>query len=108
MDINTLDLILGISLRIENPAKNHYFSSIDRVGRALSESRNPRLAETAILSMISDSDLDDYNRILMYYLFDNYNYNLADENAKKANQSKLKNAIASMPDYISSKIIFEN
>lgn len=108
LDINTLDLILGISLRIENPAKNHYFSSIGRVGRALSESRNPRLAETAILSMISDSDLDDYNRILLYYLFDNYNYNLADENAKKANQSKLKNAIASMPDYISSKIIFEN
>nr|WP_315253116.1 hypothetical protein [uncultured Flavobacterium sp.] len=108
LDINTLDLILGISLRIENPAKNHYFSSIDRVGCALSESKNLKLAETAILSMISDSDLDDYNRILMYYLFDNYNYNLADENAKKLNKSKLQLAVSNMPDYISSRIVLKN
>lgn len=108
LDINVLDLILGISLRIENPSKNHYFSSIDRVGRALSESRNPRVAETTILNMISDSELDDYNRILMYYLFENYNYNLVDEKVKKLNQSKLKLAVSNMPDYISSRIILKN
>lgn len=108
LDINVLDLILGISLRIENPSKNHYFSSIDRVGRALSESRNPRVAETTILNMISDSELDDYNRILMYYLFENYNYNLVDEKVKKLNQSKLKLAVSNMPDYISSRIILNN
>jgi len=108
LDINVLDLILGISLRIENPSKNHYFSSISRVGRALSESGNPRLVETTILDMISDNELDDYNRILMYYLFDNYNHNLTDENTKKLNQSKLQLAVSNMPDYISSRIIFEN
>lgn len=108
LDINVLDLILGMSLRMENPAKNHYYSNISRVGRALSESGNPILVETSLLSMISDNNLDDYNRILMYYLFDNFNYNLSDENAKKGNQSKLKTAVSSMPDYISSKIIFEN
>jgi hypothetical protein len=99
LDINVLDLILGISLRIENPSKNHYFSSINRVGRALSESTNSQLVETSILNMISDNELDDYNRILMYYLFDNYNYNLADEKAKKLNQSKLQVAVATMPHY---------
>lgn len=108
LDINVLDLILGISLRIENPSKNHYFSSINRVGRALSESSNPELVETSILNMISDNELDDYNRILMYYLFDNYNYNLVDEKAKKLNQSRLQVAVATMPDYISSRIIVEN
>lgn len=108
LDINVLDLILGISLRIENPAKNHYFSSISRVGRALSESGNPKLVETSILNMISDNDLDDYNRILMYYLFEDYNYSLTDENAKKLNQSKLQIAVSNMPDYISSRIIFKN
>ena len=108
LDINVLDLILGISLRIENPSKNHYFSSINRVGRALSESSNPESVETSILNMISDNELDDYNRILMYYLFDNYNYNLVDEKAKKLNQSKLQVAVATMPDYISSRIIVEN
>jgi hypothetical protein len=108
LDINVLDLILGISLRIENPAKNHYYSNIGRVGRALSESGNRILVETSLLDMISDNDLDDYNRVLMYYLFENYNYSLTDENAKKDNQSKLKIAVANMPDYISSKIVFEN
>lgn len=107
LDINVLDLILGISLRIDNPSKNHYYSSINRVGRALSESSNPELVETSLLNMIKDNDLDDYNRILMYYLFDNYNYNLKDEKVKESNESKLKLAVASMPDYISSRITFE-
>ncbi|MFH7012578.1 hypothetical protein ACHRV5_11950 [Flavobacterium sp. FlaQc-52] len=108
LDINVLDLILGISLRIENPSENHYFSNINRVGRALSESSNPTLVEMNLLNMIVDTDLDDYNRVLMYYLFDNYNYNLKDENAKKLNQSKLQVAVSKLPDYISSRIIFKN
>lgn len=108
LDINVLDLILGISLRVDNPSKNHYYSSINRVGRALSESSNPELVETSLLNMIKDSDLDDYNRVLMYYLFDNYNYNLKDENVKKRNESKLQVAIMSMPDYISSRITLRN
>ena len=107
LDINVLDLILGISLRIDNPSKNHYYSSIGRVGRALSESSNKELVETSLLNMIKDNELDDYNRILMYYLFDNYNYNLKDEKAKEKNESKLKLAVATMPDYISSKISFQ-
>ncbi len=52
LDVNVLDLILGISLRIENPSKNHY-SRYNSNGRALSESKNPRLVETTILNMIS-------------------------------------------------------
>ncbi len=108
LDINVLDLILGISLRIENPSKNHYYSSINRVGRALSETENPQLIENSLLDMIGDNDLDDYNRVLMYYLFENYNYNLKDENAKKLNQSKLQLAVAKMPIYISSKINLED
>ena len=105
LDINVLDLILGISLRIENPSKNHYYSWFNGNGRALAESKNPRLVETTLLDMISDNDLDDFNRILMYNLFDNYNHNLTDENAKKLNQSKLQLAVSNMPDYISSRIL---
>ena len=108
LDLNVMDLILGISLRIENPASNHYFSSINRVGRALSESKNKKLIETTILDMISDKKLDDYNRILMYYLFENYNNCLVDENSRKQNESKLNLAIAKLPSYISSRIILKN
>jgi hypothetical protein len=38
LNIQVPDLILGISFQIENPARNHYFGSIGRIGRALAES----------------------------------------------------------------------
>jgi hypothetical protein len=104
LDINVPDLILGISLRVENPVENHYFGSIRRVGRALSESTANDLVETRMLDMIADNELDDFNRVLMYFLFDNYNYNLKDEARKKANVQKLKTALAKMPDYVYTRI----
>lgn len=100
LNINVLDLILGISLRIENPAENHYFGSISRIGRALSESKDARNVETRLLEMISDNDLDDYNRILMYYLFKNYNSYVENENVKSENELKLKNALSKLPHYL--------
>lgn len=104
LDINVLDLLFGISFRIKNPSENHYYGSINRLGRALSESRNQTEFEDTALGMIKDNELDDYNRILIYFLFDNYNYNLKDEFQKKSNKEKLKNAVASMPDYVASQI----
>ncbi len=106
LDINVLDLIIGISLRIENPASNHYYSSIGRMGRAISESNNTSTFENTLLEMISDDDLDDYNRVLMYFLFNNYNYFLKDEKHKGDNIKKLKSAVAKLPDSISSRITF--
>lgn len=107
LNINLIDLILGISIRIENPVENHYFSRIGRTGRAIAESKDTKLFENEILNMIIDNELDDYNRILAYYLFDNYNYSLQDMNIKKENQEKLKIAVSKMPTYISSKIEFQ-
>ncbi len=104
LDIDVQNLIIGISLRMQNPAKNHYYSSINRVGRALSESNFKTQIENTLLEMIADSELDDYNRILMYYLFDNYNYNLKDDNLIKVNLSKLKTTIDKLPIYLSSRI----
>ncbi len=104
LDINVLDLLLGISLRIENPSNNHYFGSIGRLGRAMSETLQAEEMEAKMLEMIADNDLDDYNRVLMYYLFLNYNYNLDDEGKKAANNEKLANAVSALPAYISSKI----
>jgi hypothetical protein len=107
LDINVLDLILGISLRIENAADNHYFASIGRTGRALSESKNGKELESLLLEMIADQELDDFNRVLMFYLFDNYNHFLADENVRNANVARLKLAVATLPEHISGKIKFE-
>ncbi len=104
LDINVLDLLLGISLRVENPSKNHYFGNIGRIGRALSESNQAAEIETKMLEMISDNELDDYNRIVIYNLFQNYNYNLENKEHQAKNTEKLKTAIKALPDYLSSKI----
>ncbi len=104
LNINVTDLILGISFRIENPASNHYYGSIGRVGRALSETKNRNEIEQAMLSIISDSELDYYNRLLFYFLFKNYNYYIKDETIKKENNEKLAKAVATLPDYFSNRL----
>jgi hypothetical protein len=107
LEIDVLDLLLGISLRIENPAQNHYFGSIGRVGRALAESKDLTAVENKILSMIEDNQLDNYNRVLMYYLFLNYNYHLTDKTHKKANLDKLKLAMKKLSENLTQNIDWE-
>ncbi|MDP2189176.1 MAG: hypothetical protein Q8J69_10895 [Sphingobacteriaceae bacterium] len=65
LDINVVDLMLGMSLRIENPSENHYFGSIGRLGRALSETAHAQAVEAKMLEMINDANLDDFNRLLI-------------------------------------------
>lgn len=107
LDINVHDLIFGITLRIENAADNHYYGSIGRTGRALAETENRELIENAMLRMIEDDQLDDYNRALIYFLFLNYNHNLQDESIQEENITKLKLSVDYLPSYMSSQISFE-
>jgi hypothetical protein len=104
LDINVLDLLLGISLRIENPSNNHYYGSIGRLGRALSETNKSSEIETKMLQMISDNQLDDYNRVLIYYLFLNYNYYLEDKKKQTISKEKLIAAVKTLPEYLATKI----
>jgi hypothetical protein len=104
LDIDVHNLLIGISLRIQNPGANHYFGDIGRLGRALAETSEPDQLENELSAIIKDATLDLYNRVLMYYLFDNYNYHLKDENRKTANAAALKEALATLPDYIAGKI----
>lgn len=107
LDINVLDLLLGISLRVENASNNHYYGNIGRLGRALAETKNASLIEEKMLNMIIDHDLDDYNRILIYYLFLNYNYNLSDKEIQSANVEKLNKAVKTLPNYLVGKLVPE-
>ena len=103
LDINVLDLLLGISLRIENPSNNHYYGSIGRLGRALSETDKPSEIEAKMLQMISDTELDDYNRILIYYLFQNYNNCLDNKDKQAKNNEELTKAVNAFPNTFRSK-----
>ncbi len=104
LEINVHDLLLGISLRIENPSKNHYYGSISRVGRALSETKDQLEIKEAMLAMIKDDELDDHNRALMVGLYLNYNSNLEDEAVKKQNDEALALAMEELPEYIEERI----
>lgn len=103
-NINVPDLMFGISFRIENPAKNHYFGSIGRLGRALSESKNRNEIEQVMISIISDNELDIYNRLLFYLLYRNYTHFTNDEKIKKENIEKLAIAKETFPDFISVRL----
>jgi hypothetical protein len=107
LDINVQDLLLGISLRIENAADNHYYGNIGRLGRALAETNKSGEIETKMLQMISDDQLDDYNRIIIYYLFMNYNHNVENKERQSANKEKLKTAVSALPGYLAKKIRLE-
>jgi hypothetical protein len=104
LDINVTDLLLGITLRLENPSQNHYFGSIRRLGRALSESSHSKEVESKMLDMIASDSLDDYNRLLIYYLFLNYNHHMDDESRKKDNVVNLKKAVLRLPEYLAIRI----
>jgi len=90
LNINVLDLIFGISFRFDNHAKNHYFGSVGRIGRALSETQNQKEIEKAMLEIISNKEVDMYNRIVFYFLFDNYSHYL---NQKDKNLEALKQKV---------------
>jgi hypothetical protein len=104
LDIDMQELLLGISLRISNPSENHYYGSIGRLGRALSETTNRRQLEETILAMIQDEKLDDYNRLLMHYLFLNYTYYLPEKKDRERNLQELEQADKTLPVYLRSKI----
>ena len=98
LDIDVLALITGISLRIENPSTNHYYGSISRLGRALSETTDHQALEKWLLSIIADANVDDHNRLIFYFLYKNYLYYL-DSEQKEQNEQKLGHAIRQLPDY---------
>jgi hypothetical protein len=104
LNINVPDLLLGITLRINNPAQQHYYGYTDRLGMALSETSHPRQAEAGMLQIISDNRLDVYNRLLVCQLFTWYNYYLPNKTQQEINLKKLKAAIQTLPPDVATKI----
>ncbi|TGE06670.1 hypothetical protein [Hymenobacter fodinae] len=100
LDINVPDLLLGIILRIDNPSKNHYFGAVNRIGRALAETEQPRELEQRLLSTVEDSNLDAFNRLLAYYLFLNYNQYLTDKTQQRQNIATLNQSVQKLPAYL--------
>jgi hypothetical protein len=97
--------MLGISLRLDNPSRNHCFGSLGRLGRALAETQQPRELERRLLSVVVDFKLDAYSRILAYYLFIAYNHYLEDKPIYQHTAAKLNAAVQKLPPYLAARAV---
>jgi len=107
LNIDVRELMYGISLRVKNPSKNHYYGSIQRLGKAIAESKEVRIFKEEIIKIISDSTLDDYNRLVCYYLFQNLEYHLAKNEEVKLNVEDLEIGINALPENLRKAIKLE-
>jgi hypothetical protein len=101
LDIDITSLLFGISLRIDNANKNHYYGRINRLGRAIADAENKPELEKELTRVIADNELDDYNRYLIYYLYENYlYYSNEDKEDTSEIKEKLNNIKKSLPHYL--------
>ncbi|WP_299104338.1 hypothetical protein [uncultured Tenacibaculum sp.] len=97
LNINVMDLIMGISFQVENPAINHYNGNIWRIGRALAETKNRKKVEQRILEVIGNKELDDYNRLIFYFLLRSYYYNSNNNYTKEKLKQLMVTSIQLLP-----------
>jgi hypothetical protein len=100
LDIAAIDLLLGTCLRVDGAADHHYWGSIGRIGRALTDVSDKAAVEGRLRTMIADENLDPYNRLLIAYLYSNYTYNLNDEELRRANAKALRSAVQTLPNQV--------
>lgn len=108
LELNIPELMIGVCLRVENPGKNHYFGNVGRVGRALSESSDRENIETQIRKGIADKSLDDFNRLVLYYLYRSLIYWSAETGTTETEQAgidasvkaHLKTVAKNLPVYL--------
>jgi hypothetical protein len=72
LELNVVDLMLGLSLRAKDLSDNHYEGTIWRIGTALSESKDSLSFEARAKAMIDDGRLDFFNRGLIQLLVNEY------------------------------------
>lgn len=109
LNINSSDLLLGIMLRVEHPAPHHYWGNVGRLGRALVESKHKTATLEQLLSMIKDTQLDNYNRRIAANLYFSYLYHLPQKAPSwKRDIQAAKEAIQHLPSYLKKGLTFEN
>lgn len=118
LNINLVELLIGSILKFEHSFNNHYFNDDRTIGIIFSVSKNKKKFEEQIYTMLADTKLDIYNRILIYHSFLRYlqNINKNDKNDyiielkilfedtkedfwKKINYEEIKNLIHTKDGY---------
>jgi len=97
LDINIGDLLIGISLKIDNVPESHYYGDINDIGKLVYEAKDREKIAARLLAMIQDTDLDVHNRIRMCYVYQNYNYYLNDVAKRNENKAQFNLAVSTLP-----------
>lgn len=108
LEIDVLDLLIGVSTRIGNPAPNQYYGNISRIGRALSEYHDSVELEQQLTTLIGNEELDDYNRLIGFYIARSYLYNQMDPGSNQLSEDKIEklNTFRKLlPDYLATHFI---
>lgn len=105
LNLNVVDLMLGLTLRAQDLPENHYYGTIWRLGWALTESRERKRFEESAITMIKDDRLDDFNRGLIYILYASYLTRLDDQQEARSKINLLKKHRSEYPWFIQSSIV---
>ncbi|MGB8193918.1 MAG: hypothetical protein WCF67_18440 [Chitinophagaceae bacterium] len=97
LNLNVIDLIIGMSLFAENVPANHYQGTVWRLGWGMTESSDRKKFEARVLEMIKDPELDEFNRGLLYLLYVSYIRRVSDEKEKAALINALKDGKHTFP-----------
>lgn len=103
LNLNIVDLMLGLTLRADNAADNHYYGTVWRLGWALTESREKHIFEQKAIAMMKDETLDEFNRGLIFLLYKAY-LNHLEEKEMKQKKEELRQTAASFPAFIRASI----
>jgi hypothetical protein len=104
LDINVIDMMLGLSMRAFNVANGHYNGTVWRIGKALSESKDRLKFEEEAKQMMKDETLDEFNRSLVFLLYHTYLNYLADKTERKQKVEEFKKAADQYPSFIKTGI----
>jgi hypothetical protein len=92
INLNVVDLMLGLTMRAANLSDNHYEGTVWRIGWALAESREKDRFEKTAIEMIKDETLDEFNRGLIFLLYRTYTTYLPEKEGQQKRDALRKSA----------------
>ncbi len=103
LNLNIVDLMIGLTLRADNVAKNHYYNTVWRTGWALTESKEKDRFEETAIALMKNNQLDEFNRGLVFLLFHIY-LSYLNEKEQQEKIDLLKSEINSFPSFLQTSI----
>ncbi len=105
LDLNLPDLLLGSCLAVEGAGPYHHSIDVWRAAAVFVSGKSSvrKEVEQKLLDMISDKELDDYNRSQMYFVYEHISERLVSEVSTK-NDDRLAVAVGTLPTYLKKRI----